>query len=283
MPNLREFFADAFEGSTGAFFDVFYEYVQYFARSLLKDALPPASEVVWCSDLSTAMDEIAALSFELHEWKVVFLSVEPMDRESSYALSITSVNGHSWTTRLMPWNVVVSLRDEFRELFFSQEFLKIVRTEDCENRLVMDISGIICVIRARALVALNIWEYEQRDPTISDQDDDVTALDKVVRVYVSEFCANEMRSLSLHPTWFDAPDSAASWYVARRAALLPLLFFHGVATCHTLLIGPTPLSDDLDQLLPAAADYSILQGECQTHGCRPLGIWTRMISCELTG
>ena len=221
----------------------------------MNDALPPVSEVIWCPDLQSAMDEIAALSFELHQWRVVFLSVEQLDQEPHHALSLTSVNGHSWTTRLLLWSVAISLKDEFRELFFSQQYLKVVHNAHCEDRIVMDIAGLLCVIRAHALMALNTWEYQRLDPTISDRDDDVTVLSKVVRLYVSKLCANEMGPSIVQYERFDSPDPPSSWRAGRRAAVLPLLFFHGIAMCHCLLIGPTPLFDDLDQLLLAAADY----------------------------
>ena len=50
-------------------------------------------------------------------------------------------------------------------------------------------------------------------------------------------------------------DPPSAWYLGRWVTFLPLLFFHGIATCHSLLIGQTKLSDDPDQLLLAAADY----------------------------
>ena len=244
------------EGPSGIFLGIFCDYVQYFSRVLLGYNVPPASEVTWCPDLQTAMDEIAALNFELYEWKVLFLGVEQTEdrRGMHHVLSLTTVNGHSWTTRLLPWNVAVSLKDELKEIFYSQQFLKVIRTADCETRIVMDIAGIICVIRARALMALNVYDYSKADPSYSDRDDDVTALNKVTRLYVSEICANEMRE---SPVFVDEgimqPRSA--WYFGRRAAFLPLLFFHGVATCHGLLLGPSQLSDDPEQILPATADY----------------------------
>ena len=153
--DLNRAFSDAMEGSAGVFLGVFYDYVQYFTRILLRDDLPPASEVIWCSDLQTAMDEIANLSFELHQWKVLFLGVERAEdkQRSCHVLSLTTENGHSWNTRLLTWNIAISLRDEFKEIFYSQQFLKIIRTADCKNRIVMDIAGII---RARALMVLNV-------------------------------------------------------------------------------------------------------------------------------
>ena len=147
--DLQRLLSEAPRDAGVVFLDTLTKYVNYFTRTLMKDSLPPVAEVIWCDDLGTAMEEVASLSFELHEWKTLFVSVETVQRASQigleHVLSVTSVNGHSWTTRLFPWCVAISIKDEFKEIFHSQQFLKILRTSDCEDRIIMDIAGLICL------------------------------------------------------------------------------------------------------------------------------------------
>ena len=247
--------AHAPPSSFGPFLDIVTEHARYLAEALSGDSPPLESEHVWCSDVGSATEEIKGLEFELKEWKTLFISIEQINQEFEFALILTTFFEQSWKTRCFPWSVAKSVREDFKEIFHSQEFLKVLRTPECEHLIVMDLVGLISVMSARSLAQLNTWEYRKHDVTALENHDDAVVLGEILELYIGPKEQGTFDLIIPAPSPFDSPSPKYMWRIIRRAASLPLFFFHALLSCHSFLFGPSLLSYEPSQQLLTAADY----------------------------
>ena len=293
LANIVAFSRKAPSTAQGPLMEVLSECGDYIARSLMKDSVPLESEQVWCFDLATASEELGSLQAELNEWRVLFITIENVDQEFEFLLTLTTLVGRNWITRFLPWNVAKSLKDDLKEVFHSQKFLKIVRTDSCEQLIVLDLAGLLSVLSAHSLVEISTWEYRRLNYTVMDIEDDVTLLQGILELFIGPLCAREAADAVISlPSPLDPPLSFVAWQITRRALSLPLFFFHALIACHGYVQGPSQLSSDPDQRHLAIADYINNSGAVSNPWLPALGedpdfddrqLWTNWLSPEQVG
>ena len=147
----------------------------------------------------------------------------------------------------------------------------------------MDLAGLISVISACSLLQLNRWEYRKHDVSALENHDDVIVLKEVLDLYIGPKAQETADIIVPAPSSLDPPSPKFMWCIIRRAASLPLFFFHALLSCHSFLFGPSQLSYEPSQQLLMAADYLNNTGNFPIHGFPPLGQTTGTNFSRSTG
>ena len=181
--------------------------------------------------------------------------------------SLTLRKTSSWKTTLIPWPVVREICQPLQEVFGDASVLKVVSTRSGLRILESEISAMKASCLLRKLLAINTYDYQQCDVAVEAPHPDEVVLRKISDCYIGEERASGISDTidqTVIPLTNNDVKQNQTLVLFCKNGLPIVIFAHAILTTHAYLLGPSLMSEDVENPLLATAEYINNMGVLRT-------------------